>query len=201
MAPEICLKQPYQGKSVDLFASAIILFIMVAQHPPFNTAEAKDPFYKVLAANRADIFWKTHSTNKPKLENGDPFFSEDFKSLVTGMLQLDAAHRPSMSEVMNHPWMMGPVPTSEEVFAEFEKRQIDVDAEIENNRQQKLIDKANYIQAQNLKTNRSGGIVDPLAPPTKALFLYESVFKCNSQFFSSYHPDLIEEAIMQHLQE
>jgi len=65
MAPEICLKQPYQGKSVDLFASAIILFIMVAQHPPFNTAEAKDPFYKVLAANRADIFWKTHSQNKP----------------------------------------------------------------------------------------------------------------------------------------
>lgn len=30
MAPEIHLKQPYQGKQVDLFAAAIILFIMVA---------------------------------------------------------------------------------------------------------------------------------------------------------------------------
>lgn len=118
---------------------------MVAQHPPFNTAEAKDPFYKVLAANRADIFWKTHSANKPKLENGDPFFSEEFKDLITGMLQLDAAHRPSMSEVMNHPWMQGSIPTEEEVFAEFEQRQHDVDAEIENNRQQKLMEKANYI--------------------------------------------------------
>lgn len=134
MAPEICLKQPYQGKSVDLFAAAIILFIMVAQHPPFNTAEAKDPFYKVLAANRADIFWKTHSANKPKLANGDPFFSNEFKDLITGMLQLDVAHRPSMSEVMNHPWMQGPTPSEEEVFAEFEKRQLDVNAEIENNR-------------------------------------------------------------------
>jgi len=38
MAPEIHLKQPYNGKSIDLFASAIILFIMVAQHPPFTTA-------------------------------------------------------------------------------------------------------------------------------------------------------------------
>lgn len=38
MAPEIHLKQPYQGRSVDLFAAAIILFIMVAQHPPFTTA-------------------------------------------------------------------------------------------------------------------------------------------------------------------
>jgi serine/threonine protein kinase len=30
MAPEIHLKQPYEGKSVDIFAAGIILFIMVA---------------------------------------------------------------------------------------------------------------------------------------------------------------------------
>lgn len=65
------------------------------------------------------------------MENGDPFFSNDFKDLVTGMLQLDASHRPSMSEVMNHPWMQGPTPTEEEVLAEFEQRQKSVDAEIE----------------------------------------------------------------------
>jgi len=64
MAPEIHLKQPYNGKSVDLFAAAIILFIMVAQHPPFTTAQPTDPFYRCLAANRADIFWKTHCKNK-----------------------------------------------------------------------------------------------------------------------------------------
>jgi len=63
------------------------------------------------------------------------------------MLQLDASHRPSMSEVMNHPWMQGPTPTEEEVLAEFEQRQKSVDAEIENNRQQKLMEKANYIEA------------------------------------------------------
>jgi serine/threonine protein kinase len=38
MAPELHLKFPYDGQAVDLFASAIILFIMVAQHPPFITA-------------------------------------------------------------------------------------------------------------------------------------------------------------------
>jgi len=36
MAPEIHLEAPYQGKQVDLFAAAMILFIMVAQHPPFT---------------------------------------------------------------------------------------------------------------------------------------------------------------------
>ena len=100
MAPEIHLKQAYSGKSVDLFAAAIILFIMVAQHPPFTTAQPSDPFYRCLAANRADIFWKTHTKSK---EAGSSFFSEEFKDLVQCMLQLDPAHRPSVTEVLAHP--------------------------------------------------------------------------------------------------
>jgi len=83
MAPEIHLKQAYNGKSVDLFASAIILFIMVAQHPPFTTAQPSDPFYRCIAANRADIFWKTHLSRKPK---GQEFMSEDLKDLIMSML-------------------------------------------------------------------------------------------------------------------
>jgi len=102
MAPEIHLKQAYSGKSVDLFAASIILFIMVAQHPPFTTAQPTDPFYRCLAANRADIFWKTHCKNKPE---GNSFFSDEFKDLVQSMLQLDPSHRPSMTEIMAHPWM------------------------------------------------------------------------------------------------
>lgn len=44
MAPEIFIKEHphytrYNGAQVDLFASAIILFIMVAGHPPFNRAD------------------------------------------------------------------------------------------------------------------------------------------------------------------
>jgi len=37
MAPEINLKSPYNGSLVDLFASAIILFIMYSGHPPFKS--------------------------------------------------------------------------------------------------------------------------------------------------------------------
>lgn len=93
MAPEIHLKQPYQGEKVDLFAAAIVLFIMVAQHPPFTTAQPGDPFYRCLAANRGDIFWKTHCKSKP---NGMAFFSEEFKDLVSQMLALDPNNRPSI---------------------------------------------------------------------------------------------------------
>lgn len=119
MAPEIHLKQPYTGKSVDLFASAIILFISVAQHPPFTTAQPTDPFYRCVAANRSDIFWRTHCKSKP---NGEAFFSADFKDLVQSMLQLDPAHRPSIAEINAHAWMQGDTPSKAQVQAEFAKR-------------------------------------------------------------------------------
>ncbi len=75
---------------------------MVAQHPPFSTASPQDPFYRCLAAGRADVFWKTHCKNKA---DGESFFSEDFKDLIQSMLQLDPLHRPTITEVMGHPWM------------------------------------------------------------------------------------------------
>jgi len=83
MAPEIHMRKPYTGASVDLFASSIILFIMVTQHPPFSKGVPEDPFYRFLCANRADLFWKAHSKNKP---GGMDFFSEEFKHLITSML-------------------------------------------------------------------------------------------------------------------
>lgn len=38
MAPEILLESPYRGAQIDLFSAGMILFIMVAQHPPFACA-------------------------------------------------------------------------------------------------------------------------------------------------------------------
>ena len=62
----------------------VILFIMVARHPPFNKADPKeDNFYKKIVGNRPDLFWQNHTMNKPNKEN---FFSEDFKNLITHML-------------------------------------------------------------------------------------------------------------------
>lgn len=60
MAPEIHLRQPYQGRTVDLFSSAIILFIMVTGGFPFVQAAPSDQYYKCLASNRADLFWRNH---------------------------------------------------------------------------------------------------------------------------------------------
>jgi len=130
MAPEIHARRPYIGTSVDLFACAIILFIMTTQHPPFSRAEPNDPFYRLLCANRADLFWKAHSKNKP-----EGFFSEEFKHLITSMLQFNPEHRPTMAEVKAHPWFTNPLcNTLEGVQAEFAARKQAIDAENEAKR-------------------------------------------------------------------
>src|SRR4051794_6191186 len=63
-APEILEGKKYLGAQVDLFAAAVVLFILVAGTPPFNTAEEKDYYYKMLLKDRADLFWKCHIKGK-----------------------------------------------------------------------------------------------------------------------------------------
>lgn len=90
---------------------------MVSEHPPFTAARPDDPLYRCLAAKRADVFWTTHLREKPA-----DYYTEEFKDLVQSMLQLDGPERPSLEQIMAHPWMQAPTPSKEEVYAEFKKR-------------------------------------------------------------------------------
>lgn len=120
MAPEIHLGKHYSGSSVDLFASAIILFIMVTQRPPFSTANPKDPHYAYLAGKRSDLFWKAHKNAETA---GEPeVFTKDFMDFFEQMVQLNPKHRLSASQILSHPWMKGAKATSAEIKREFLER-------------------------------------------------------------------------------
>ena len=68
-----------------MFAIGIILFIMYSGLPPFTLADPEnDMFYRLIATNRADLFWMAFEQNKP-----EGFFTPEFKDLITNMLQLD----------------------------------------------------------------------------------------------------------------
>lgn len=58
------------------------MFILITGHPPFTTAEPKDPFYKCMAASRADIFWKTHGKS---WDDGADTYSKEFRELFQAM--------------------------------------------------------------------------------------------------------------------
>ena len=47
-----------------MFALGIILFILYVGYPPFSVASDDDGYYKLLAQNRSDMFWKAHCSKK-----------------------------------------------------------------------------------------------------------------------------------------
>jgi len=55
------------------------------------------------------------------------FFSEEFRNLITAMLQFDPSHRLSLAEIKAHPWYNGPVATLEEIQQEFALRKARID--------------------------------------------------------------------------
>jgi serine/threonine protein kinase len=133
MAPEIHLGKAYSGPSVDLFASAIILFVILTQRPPFSSANPQDPHYRLLAANRAEIFWQAHKD----AEEGEDIYSAEFKDLFEKMMAINPAQRPKLEEIMAHPWMQGQYASEEEVVEEFKRRKAIVDEEAHNERENK----------------------------------------------------------------
>lgn len=196
MAPEIHLGHKYSGQCVDLFAAGIILFIMVAQHPPFTQATPKDPHYKTISANRLDLFWKLHSRNKP---GGLDFFSEEFRDLITDLLTFDPVHRPSLAEIKSHPWYNGPVPTYEEIKEEFSLRKAKLDEE--NMQCDADVPDINVDPSVFTRNTVHRGVGGELEDTTNLPVLereegeYVPEFKRYSQFFSTHELDKLFDAL------
>lgn len=151
MAPEIHLGKPYSGPSVDLFAAAIILFVILTQRPPFSTADPNDPHYRLLAANRADIFWLAHL----EADDGVETHSPEFKDLFEKMMAINPCHRLSIEDIFAHPWMRGEFATKAAIKTEFQKRKNIVDADAKKGRDEKRQQRA---QAANGRTRRSSSM-------------------------------------------
>lgn len=121
MAPEILGHQSYSGEKVDLFAVGVLLFIMVAQHPPFRKASSADGLYK-LFRNQNELYWKKVAVGKPP-----GTFSEDLKRLINGLLSLNPKDRPSIAEIKSLMWYNEVEAKPEEIRDEFTKRRAKIE--------------------------------------------------------------------------
>jgi len=174
MAPEIHANKKYNGASVDLFASGVILFILVSGTGPFIKATPKDTYYNYFC-NKNDAFWTLHERNKPKQE-GKNFYSAEFRELINSMLAHDPACRPTIAEIKASKWYNGDAPQLEDIQAEFNERKKRVDEELL--RQQKLKEQQKLIarmQAANTNIPASYKGIKPLR--SLELELEESLMK------------------------
>ena len=56
------------------------------------------------------------------MEHSNGFYSDEFKSFFIAMAQPDPKLRPTILELLAHPWMNGTTPTQEEVKVELTER-------------------------------------------------------------------------------
>lgn len=110
-APEIHHKEKYYGAQADLFAAAMVLFIMVVGHNPFLKATEKDQHYRMIMYKDFRRFWKTHEKLAMKRDKNHHFkkISNELKELIQTMLAYNPMERPSISEIKKTDWYNGPV--------------------------------------------------------------------------------------------
>jgi len=96
MAPEIKEGKKYDGIQIDLFSTAVILFIIVQGIFPFKEARTDEYFYSLILKGDLDTYWK---------KTGGQALSEEFKDLIIKMFAYKGGDRLSTQEIRNHPWM------------------------------------------------------------------------------------------------
>jgi len=101
MAPEIANSQPYTEK-VDVFATGVILFILMSGFPPFRETRSSDWWWNKLAQGKTQLFWLAHERKAPQFKEDVPV-----KELITKMIAQDPNSRPSVAEIINDPWTTG----------------------------------------------------------------------------------------------
>ena len=95
-APEILVKQPYDGILADIFSLGQLLFILVTGQFGFKSSTPNDDFYGLIMAQNRDHYWQLIANHN---------LSQEFKDLFIRMVNPNPAQRPTINQILNDAWM------------------------------------------------------------------------------------------------
>jgi serine/threonine protein kinase len=97
ISPEVLKSSdPFDGFAIDLWASAVILFIMLVGLPPWEFAREEDPRYRMVVRGGLERMLRTWQRPISPLA----------ADLLQKMLKEDPRDRLSLCEVKDHPWVV-----------------------------------------------------------------------------------------------
>jgi hypothetical protein len=129
MAPELNKGTLYEGAPVDVWAAAVVLFIMYTGFPPLGEAVKGDWYFDRMRKNQMAKFWQAHERSAQ--------FSDDLKDLFEHLFVDSAADRLTIEQIKAHPWMQGETVEMATLGAELERRKAQVTAAKARERKQK----------------------------------------------------------------
>lgn len=96
ISPEVLeSKLPFDGYAIDLWATGVILFIMLVGLPPWELASRDDPRFRMVARGGLEKM----------LETWERPISPLAADLLQRMLMHDPRKRLTLIEVKDHPWV------------------------------------------------------------------------------------------------
>jgi serine/threonine protein kinase len=93
LAPEVIV-DGYYTKAADIFASGVVLYILLCGYPPFYTRSTRQTFLKTVRG--------LYRIEGPEWD----VVSDEAKDLVKRMLIVDPLERITTDEILKHPWIV-----------------------------------------------------------------------------------------------
>jgi serine/threonine protein kinase len=164
MSPEMFEHHGYDAMKADIWACGVILFIMFAGFPPFQSPKVSDWWFHKLKNNRHDLFWRAHSRTV--------YFSDGFKDLINKILCPDPSVRISLDDIRKHDWYNGDTINEQALFAEMQTRKAQVDEKKARERMTKLAKEPQegVVGMDISARNRALGDDFPEMPPSMVYF-------------------------------
>ena len=96
--PEMWKIGKYTGVEADIFSLGALLFNLVSTKCGFGKATNNDPYYSLIIDGTYIAYWDV-------LKNAINLTpSDNFKDLYTKLIAYEPKNRPSIEEILDHPW-------------------------------------------------------------------------------------------------
>lgn len=135
LAPEIILgKESWDGRSSDIWACGVILYMVVCGRFPFDGGTVAELFGKICLG-APGMMWKYFPSVPVRIVDNNSLsgvrsghFERDFeyqddlqnlKNLIIGILTADTQKRFSLEDIVNHPWFQTDLPLDVKAGLEF----------------------------------------------------------------------------------